>query len=139
MVGRLVSGSSSVPALLYFHIVVLVALVVADDALPQFLYPGGCFAAVVMLFGGCFALFRASCLLSIGILVYPLCRFISSGDLLFGWKFGVSSPCCLLSPCCRCVFLCAFLRCLSVVSSLCTCVGQVVFGRIKIVSVVFVF
>ena len=55
MVGRLVSGSSSVPALLYFHIVVLVALVVADDALPQFLYPGGCFAAVVMLFGGCFA------------------------------------------------------------------------------------
>ena len=49
----------------------------------------------------------------------------------------VRVACCC--PCCRCVFLCAFLRCLSVVSSLCTCVGQVVFGRIKIVSVVVFF
>lgn len=26
------------------------------DALPLFLYAGGCFAAVVMMFGGCFTL-----------------------------------------------------------------------------------
>ena len=35
----------------------------------------------------------------------------------------------------RVVFVCAFLQCFSIFSSLCSCVGQALFGRIKFVSV----
>jgi len=43
--------------------------------------------------------------------------------------------------CCRGVFslLCAFRQCFSVFSPLCSCVGQVLFGRIKIVFVTAFF
>ena len=38
-----------------------------------------------------------------------------------------------------CVRLCAFFQCFSIFSPLCSCVGQVMFGRIKIVFVTAFF
>jgi len=124
---------------------------------------GGCVAAVV-LFGGCFATgvawqmacrcgraFRwmlrhrlmlcASSPLASLATVHPLCRFNSSGGL--GSSGSLECPphiaCCC--SCYHCVFslVCTFFQCFSIVSPLYSCVGQTLFGRIKIVSVTAFF
>jgi hypothetical protein len=60
------------------------------DALPP-VYSDGCLAAVLLLYGGCFAIvFQASL-----VMVYPLCRFSLRSPLV--WQCWVSpSPFLLL-------------------------------------------
>ena len=96
---------------------------------------GGCFAVVVVCSGGCFATFF------LGRAPWTL-WFLLAGSVVGFWLeewvlsfvFFVLLCCC---SCCRCVFsfVCTFFQCFSIFSSLCSCVGQTLFGRIKIVSV----
>ena len=82
MAGLLFGGSSSVPTSLRITCCRLGCL-----------GRGGCFAAVVVLFGGCFA--TVSCLLSLGIFsdsIFSLCRFSSSVGLHLGGMCGVPFP-----------------------------------------------
>ena len=118
------------------------------DALPLFLYSGGCFAAVVVLFGRCFATVSCFVLLFLGIFGDSfLCRSCSSGGLCLGGLFGVSSlsMLLLLSACCVSGygrFVCSsvlFLQCFFIFSPLSSCIGQVLFGRHKFVSVTAFF
>jgi len=87
---------------------------------------------------------HALCLLSLGIFGDSiLCGSCSSGGLYLGGLFGVSSPSVLLLMSAYCVsgycrFVCSsvfFLQCFFILSSLCSCVGQVLFGRNKFVSI----
>ena len=69
------------------------------DALPPFFFSGGCFAAVVVLFGRCFAtdlVLRACSLGIFGDSISSLCKFSSSGGICLGGGFGVPSPSMLL-------------------------------------------
>jgi len=68
------------------------------DALPTFLYSGGCFAAVVMLFDGCFA--TVSWLLSFGFFgdsISYLCRFDRQVWCITPSVFLLLSVCCVCS------------------------------------------
>ena len=118
------------------------------DALPLFLYAGGYFAAVVVLFGGCFATVSCFMLALLGIFGDNfLCRSSSSGGFCLGGLCGESSPSVLplLPACCISGFgrMCACLYFLFSVSfifsPLCPCVGQVLFGRNKFVYVTAFF
>ena len=114
-------------------------LLVWVDALPLWF---------VFSFGGCFA---AGDLGAVTKAVQPLCCWVSicrfwfwrwCGHLWFVGCGACCSPrvaCCC--ACCGCVFsrLCAFFQCFSVFSPLCSCVGQVLFGRIKNVFVTAFF
>ena len=100
---------------------------------------GGCFAtihlgfaAMVMLFGGCFA--TISC--------FVLATVFCAGPALrvaFVWVESLGCPPCV--ACCylyyRCVFslVCVFLQYFSFISPLCSCIGQALFDRIKIVYI----
>jgi len=73
------------------------------DALPLFLYAGGYFAAVVVLFGGCFATVSCFKLALLGIFGDNFFVQVQLfGWLLFGWlvwrvlPLRVSSAACLL-------------------------------------------
>ena len=101
------------------------------DALPPFFFSGGCFAAVVVLFGGCFA--TVSCSLS-----WHLWRqyILFLQVQLFGWQVWSAL---LFLALAVCVFVCTFLQYFSVFSPLWSCIGQVLFGHIKSVSVTAFF
>jgi len=118
------------------------------DALPLFLYAGGYFAAVVVLFGGCFATVSCFKLALLGIFGDNfLCRSSSSGGFCLGGLCGESSPSVfpLLPACCisgygrLCACLYFFFSVSFIFSPLCSCVGQVLFGRNKFVSVTAFF
>jgi len=118
------------------------------DALPLFLYAGGYFAAVVVLFGGCFATVSCFKLALLGIFGDNfLCRSSSSGGFCLGGLCGESSPSVfpLLPACCisgygrMCACLYFFFSVSFIFSPLCSCVGQVLFGRNKFVSVTAFF
>jgi len=118
------------------------------DALPLFLYAGGYFAAVVVLFGGCFATVSCFKLALLGIFGDNfLCRSSSSGGFCLGGLCGESSPSVLplLPACCFsgygrvCACLYFFFSVSFIFSPLCSCVGQVLFGRNKFVSVTAFF
>ena len=109
------------------------------------LYSGGCFAVVVVLFGGCFPPFCASSLLSLGIFGDSLsssCKFSSSGGLCLSGKIRVSSSfvLLLLSVCSVCGYghVCVCLYFSSVFlyffCSLCACVSQALFDYFSFVS-----
>ena len=51
----------------------------------------------------------------------------------------VYSLCCFAAVCVVVVFVCVFFQCFSSFSHLCSCVGQALFGHIKIVSVTAFF
>ena len=129
---------------------------------------GGCFAAIIMLLGGCFAtgscfelggcftavllLWRMLCrrgrtfwwmfchrfvlaLLASLATVYPL--FAGSAlRVAFGWQVWSAL---LFLALAVCVFVCTFLQYFSVFSPLWSCIGQVLFGHIKSVSVTAFF
>ena len=101
------------------------------DALPPFFFSGGCFAAVVVLFGRCFA--TVSCSLS-----WHLWRqyILFLQVQLFGWQVWSAL---LFLALAVCVFVCTFLQYFSVFSPLWSCIGQVLFGHIKSVSVTAFF
>ena len=105
------------------------------DALPPVLL-GGWSAAVVVLFGGCFA--TISC--------FVLATVFCAGPALrvaFVWVESLGCPPCV--ACCylyyRCVFslVCVFLQYFSFISPLCSCIGQALFDRIKIVYITAFF
>ena len=118
------------------------------DALPLFLYSGGCFAAVVVLFGRCLA--TVSCFVL--ALPWHLWRQYFVQVLLFGWPLigwlvWSVLPLRAFSVVTYCVsgyshFVCLsvlFLQCFFIFSPLCSCAGQVLFGRNKFVSVTAFF
>ena len=91
---------------------------------------------------------RASCLLSLASLATIfLCRSSSSGGFCLGGLCGESSPSVfpLLPACCisgygrMCACLYFFFSVSFIFSPLCSCVGQVLFGRNKFVSVTAFF
>ena len=119
------------------------------DALSSFFFSGGCFAAVVVLFGRCFATdwcFVLALLASLAT-VYPLYAGLAL-RVAFVWVAGLECPPLLCFFSCHsvvfvalaiCVFVCTFLQCFSIFSPLCSCVGQALLDRIKIVSVAAFF
>ena len=67
--------------------------------------------------------------------VYPL--FAGSAlRVAFGWQVWSALPFHALAVC---VFVCTFLQCFSIFSPLWSCIGQVLFGHIKSVSVTAFF
>ena len=119
-------------------------LVVGFSSLVDALLPfrsGGCFAAVVGCSGGCFATFVRPLTFGPWTLLFLLAGSVV-GFWFVVWVVLFVIPV-LLCCCswCLCVFLsvCTFFQCFFIFSPLWSCVGQSLFGRIKIVSVTAFF
>ena len=102
---------------------------------------GGCFAAMVGRSSGCFATFVRPLIFVPWTLLFLLAGSVV-GLWLVVWVMLFVIPV-LLCCCSWCLYVflsvCMFFQCFSIFSPLCSCVGQVMFGRIKIVFVTAFF
>ena len=99
--------------------------------------PGGCFAAVVVCSGGCFATFFRLLTFAPWSLWFLLAGSVVGfwlEEWVVSFVFSVLLCCC---SCCHCVFsfVCAFFPVFLFFSPLCSCIGQALLVRINIMSV----